>query len=110
MFKRSTALFAGILAVLLAMGSVAALAADAPTNGGAFTNQVGTPPGTAGPTVSLLVKFKSSASAADIESAVRGSGGSTARSFDQLRTRVITVPAGATTALLAAQGASTLFI
>jgi len=39
-FKRSTALFVGILAVLLALGSVAALAADAPTSGGTITDQV----------------------------------------------------------------------
>ena len=101
MFKRSTALFVALLAVLLAMGGAAALAAEAPTSATAITDQVGSPPATA-LTVSLLVKFKASASAADINAAVHGLGGSTARSFDQLRTRVITVPAGAADRILAA--------
>ncbi|HSW95203.1 MAG TPA: S8 family serine peptidase, partial [Patescibacteria group bacterium] len=101
MFKRTTALSVVLLSTLLAMGGAAALAADAPAGGAALVEQVGAPPA-GGPTVSLLVKFKASATAGDIDAAVRGSGGSTARSFNQLRTRVITVPAGAADRILAA--------
>ena len=45
--------------------------------------------------VPILVKFKASASASNVEAATRASGGQKVRDIAQLRTRVINVPANA---------------
>ena len=55
-----------------------------------------------GPTVPILVKFKSSATSADIDTAIRGNGGQNVRSLNQIRTRVVNVPANARDRIIAA--------
>ncbi len=55
-----------------------------------------------GPIVPILVKFRPSASAADMDAAVRGAGGQTARDLHQIRTRVINVPEQARERILVA--------
>jgi hypothetical protein len=55
-----------------------------------------------GPKVRLLVKFKASASSADVDAAVQAADGTKTRSISQLRTPVIEVPASAKDRVLAA--------
>ena len=53
-------------------------------------------------TVPILVKFKASASAADIDAAIKGNGGQDVRALNQIRTHVINVPANAADSVVAA--------
>ena len=59
-----------------------------------------------GPTIRLLVKFKSGTTTAQADSAIKGAGGTSQRSLNQIRTRVIEVPAAAEQGILAAYKAS----
>src|SRR5437868_2548353 len=80
---------------LLASGSLThTVRAEQPQNAGGLASGPGTVP--------ILVKFKATATAADIDNAEKGSGGQKARAFDKLRTHVLNVPAAARDAVIAA--------
>ena len=81
------ALVFSIASVLIASPS---LAANPPDSSGA------------GARVPLLIKFRASASAADIAGAIRANGGVVTRDLGQIRTKVIYVPADARDRILAA--------
>ena len=55
-----------------------------------------------GTMVPILLKFKGAATAADMDAATRASGGQKVRDMEQLRTRVINVPANAAARILEA--------
>src|SRR5205823_6347816 len=59
-------------------------------------------PAQTGPTVPILVKFKSTASATDIGSAISSNGGQDVRAHSQINTHVINVPANAVDQIVAA--------
>jgi hypothetical protein len=53
-------------------------------------------------TAPFLVKFKPTATSATIDAAIKTNGGTSIRELDQIRTRIINVPASAQSAILAA--------
>src|SRR5512142_1181858 len=60
------------------------------------------PQGAPAPDAPLLVKFKASATAADVKAAIAESGGQSVRELQQIRTRVVSVPAAEADKVLAA--------
>ncbi|MGN6565908.1 MAG: S8 family serine peptidase, partial [Thermomicrobiales bacterium] len=92
-----------VLGMLLGMLSAlvpSAGAAPPPTQTPAVGTATPTPQD--GPTVPILVKFKASASSADIDAAVHSAGGQRGRGLTQIHTHVINVPAAARDRVLAA--------
>lgn len=62
-----------------------------------------------GPRVPLIVKFKATASAADIDVAIKAAGGQSVRELAQIRSRVISVPENARDQILAATRGTVLW-
>src|SRR5438094_7700128 len=88
-----------LIACLMAM---ALLAPASLTHTASAAQPPNSPTNDSGPSVPILVKFKATATAADIDSAIKGSGGQKARQFDKLRTHVLNVPAAARDSIMAA--------
>ena len=100
MFHRQRRQWLWVIAVLFACALLAPSSltntarAALPQSSGGLANGSGTVP--------IIVKFKASATAADVDAAIKGNGGTRGHSFDKLRTHVVHVPAAARDAVMAA--------